>query len=511
MSVADSLKSECGVDFDEYVRRALEEPFPYNSMMPASRTIENLWSGRRFRLYNGPDVFREGKVVSWQQWNTGPLCRVTFWCVNVEMDSFGVGDSVLIGGLQSANQYNGKEGTIEKLLGEKHEGRYRIKLVDDDDNKTFIAVKPKNLNAAPTTYKVNRMNIEGGGTLKVYSENPNRLISLEWLEPASPAIDLDEGALMANCPTCRAVEPPLAAYDDAPMEKEQECPVCFEKKPCRTLQCDHGVCNGCWSQWRNKSSGIPVSPPEVDEDQLQKEQAASFQETNALLPHTYSGTGSKPGDSEAILEKAHKRFLMRMKEILDKLLEMADSGDGGLSQFWRELMTASIHVLVIDQPVEVLRENLPIPALEILIRVVEARKVEIMSCFKMLPGSPPDKVCEEQVQVSLVEFTNRIGELYEEVHNFRGAIPWYERCLMEAKKRLPINDQYAKGIQKTIATQHNNLALAQKNAGFLSKALLNYNASLQIVPSDDVRENRKTLRREMKQWTGSSGKLTPGC
>jgi len=39
--------------------------------------------------------------------------------------------------------------------------------------------------------------------------------------------------------------------------------------------------------------------------------------------------------------------------------------------------------------------------------------------------------------------------------------------------------------------------------------LENHEASLEI--SDLVKENHKWLLGEMNEWTGNSGKLTPGC
>jgi hypothetical protein len=64
---------------------------------------------------------------------------------------------------------------------------------------------------------------------------------------------------------------------------------------------------------------------------------------------------------------------------------------------------------------------------------------------------------------------------------------------------------------RQLASMYCNLGLAQKHCGHLSLALENYNASLEIMNQDGVHKNRETLRREMKQWTGSSGTLTPGC
>jgi hypothetical protein len=99
-----------------------------------------------------------------------------------------------------------------------------------------------------------------------------------------------------------------------------------------------------------------------------------------------------------------------------------------------------------------------------------------------------------------------MGEKYEEVKNYRGSIPWYEKSLAHGIKLAP-----SARSKIMLSTQHCNLGLAQKKAGLLSAALGNYNASLQLEPGGNALENRKTLLREMKEWTGSSDKLTPGC
>lgn len=180
LSVADSLVSECGPDFDEYVRRALDEPFPYSSMHPVSRSVDNLWKGRRLRIYSSPNEFRTGKVISWSEWNDGPLGRVVYWGMNIEMDSFDPGDDVKVEGLKAAKQCNGERGAIIRFLEE--EGRFKVKLTNKNHT---ISIKPQNIKTA-TSYALNRMNIEGGGTLTLDGDpSEGRLISLEWLAGAS--------------------------------------------------------------------------------------------------------------------------------------------------------------------------------------------------------------------------------------------------------------------------------------------------------------------------------------
>jgi hypothetical protein len=209
-SMADSLKrSECGVDFDMYMHhRALEgEPFPYSSFGPASRTIENLWSGRRLCIYDSPT-----EVRARERWFLGINgTRVRF--VPSRFGSFPFKWIRLVLKIpckfkdsRQRSKHNGKKGTIIEFI--ESEGRFKVKLNDRKKN-SFVAIKPENLETTVTSYTVNRMNIEVGGTLK--REGSDHLISLEWIDPVEPAIDLDEGVLKALCPTCHSKEPPFCS------------------------------------------------------------------------------------------------------------------------------------------------------------------------------------------------------------------------------------------------------------------------------------------------------------
>ena len=77
MPVADTLGCECGVDFREYVRRALSEPFPYSGIDPAERVVTDLWPGRRLVVKAAADgEWRAGSIKQFEQFNMGP-CRTT--------------------------------------------------------------------------------------------------------------------------------------------------------------------------------------------------------------------------------------------------------------------------------------------------------------------------------------------------------------------------------------------------------------------------------------------------
>ena len=492
-SVGESLGSDCGVDFDEYTRRALSEPFPYNSMSPASRDINDLWAGRTLKLYLN-NQWREGKVLSWCQWNMGPFSGETHWSLKVELDTLEPRDVVEVHGLQGATQYNGKTGTIIQYIPEQE--RYKVKITGGGTN-AVIAVKPVNLKLPVLDMKVCRMNIDGGGTLQQMDIKDPPLLSLEWLQPASPNINLDDGATYSNCPTCRAVEPPLAAYQEPVLtDTDQECPVCLETTSCRLLQCQHVVCDPCWTKWRRNSSGVPASWEHMD--QLEEERAKRQQELLARIPHTRGGTATKPGDSDEVIEECVEASKSLQRAFLSQLIEDAHNGEQGLMRFHREVMVESLLMWCSEYVFYQLGKELPIPGIEALLQVFEDRKNELHT-LSMADGLTTTDSFFHAVSYRLCL---SIGEQYEEVNNYRGAIPWYRRALHHSRNQ---DDPV------TVSEAHCNLGLALKYNGFLSEALGHYDKSLELNDNHDVHDNRKTLMREMKAWTGSSGKLTPGC
>jgi hypothetical protein len=161
-------------------------------------------------------------------------------------------------------------------------------------------------------------------------------------------------------------------------------------------------------------------------------------------------------------------------------------------------------------------QNLSIPCLEIMIRVLEERSDELIASLETVDGllkRPSES--ERGVEIICSHYCCNIGERYEEKKDYRGAVPWYHRGLLYAITNSQMISQtsgpFFDSCMMQLASMYCNLGLAQKHCGLLSLALENYNASLEIMNQDGVHKNRETLRREMKQWTGSSGTLTPGC
>jgi len=151
----ESLPSKCGVQFDRYVRLLLDYnaaggggggPFPpADATGPSSRRLRDLWRGRRLRLLTLPAIagagpqkhscWREGAVVEWQQWCSGPLSPCTNWELTIRLDEreptetlskngdnnnnpadrvYQRGDLVVIFGFQNAKQHNDRVATVHK-------------------------------------------------------------------------------------------------------------------------------------------------------------------------------------------------------------------------------------------------------------------------------------------------------------------------------------------------------------------------------------------------------------
>jgi hypothetical protein len=494
------LKSNCGsqADFDDYVRRVIAAPDPYFPLFPSSRNVDTLWPGRRCRLYDTADQYHDATVRSWRQYKLDPAAPVTSWELRLLLETeegsshsslFETGDTILMHGLKAAPHLNGREATIMEFLG-ADVGRYKVLFVEPDaarrrNQPTFVAVQPQNLKKV-TTYRVNRMNVQGGGTL-IGSQHPDRLISLEWLD--------------------HAVAPEIITIDDPPDAATNDG---------ESLLLPNPIINSPASVTADPGTEtVPPPPrPTFDPDELQRQRYEYDQEFARLVPFEQGGTATRLGDSKETVDEAMRIFMETVHEVVADLTEKAahmNDDDEGLRLYWHAVLTVSIRCFMNETFLIGLRDKLNIPALEILVQAFAEREDECAAAVFLTTSS------HHYVHVFFKIFgiyTQKIGELYEEESNYRAAIPWYEQMVLLAKQRVP---HFPPGEDLTapfidIGAACTSLGLAQKRAGFLVKAMETYNDGLLIVPeSEHLLFNRQKLLREMGDWIGSSGKLTPGC
>lgn len=344
------------------------------------------------------------------------------------------------------------------------------------------------------------------------------LISLEWLEPASPAIDLDEGA---TCPMCCSVESSLFANDEVRSEKEDECPICLETKTCQVLQCGHCVCGSCWDKWSRAGWAIPITPPEIDLEQLQR--ARDEKQRLTILEHLpYARLiDSELSDSDEALKDAKDKLDDLCNGIVSRLEEHAKSGEEGLIRFWQELRACSAELLNLEQFITSLLPRLPMAGLKILLCVLEEREEELFTSRMNVPFiNWNEATCKTHYRWLCRCCYITISQEYESVNNYRGAITWCERAIRHGGvEELQNMAQQDASVAFGVSTLYLLLGSAQQNAGHLTAALKNYDVSKNIIDASElddvfrecVTKHRAKLLQEMKQWTGSSGKLTPGC
>lgn len=494
-------QSNCGNEFDAYVNRVVEEPFHFAD----SRSVNDLWKNRRFRLYVSPDETRQGKVVGWEQSRPRHSPR-TRWELSVELEGLDKGDSVEV--QDSPKAHRGKHGIVVKRQLDK------VKIKLEQEELQFITVDIKNLKALPTTWRVNRMNVNGGGTLHRCGAFDNeKLFSLEWIDPPIPVIRLDDGVKRVTCPTCRAIEPTEQAFSDLSADTSKSddqlcCPVCTENKPCRILQCDHQVCHDCWKQWRySATSEIPssVSEPDLDKDLLQRARDRNCQRFRYWLPHTMGGTATKAdGRRKSTQEEivlAEQRAQELILELLEELSDEVEDGveDEGLVLLWRKLLLMSVDLLACDAAMDRFVASLSsIAAVEIVMQVVQARAQE-------LAGSPKYSV-EEYTECMHCCCCSRIAELYQEAENYESATFWSERALIHATNVVDKQSDDDLRFEGQVRRQFFKLGNAHREAGRLIKAYECYRKA-----SDGFSGFLYTCHEEMEQWTGTSGNLTPGC
>jgi hypothetical protein len=546
---ADGLMCEPGHEFGEYVRRALPRSF-LTSLEggPSWREIRDLWAGRALKLLRAADGQWEDdwRVAALRQSYKGmpdPNCR---WALTIHRSSCAAdtlaaeqaqqspaatgGNSedgaepqgaeplllakdttVMIDGLRGAPEHNRRVGQIKGYNAEK--GRYIVRYRQStesaapEDPAAAITVNVRATNIfVCEKHKLCRVNVRGGGTLgnpwrtRASEYEPpdaqSKLISFRWVDKALPEIDLEDGV---SCPNCRQIEPARAGY--APAEKSQlrhgECPICLETSDaCLQLNCGHMVCDLCWRRWSAQKCGdgaqleAMMEDIEINEAKLiaaREEAAATFTAMNGKVP------------------------LAQMARPL--LKDSGDCSTTGLIRFKKALLVQPIALVASDQIKRYFRESASATATEVYVEVLSTR-TECMLTFlnsqveagslsiAQFGCSTVEEAADYMMGTTLIAICQRIGELYEAAQNFRGAIPWYKRCV-----------GYATGVDRQ--TTLHNLGLAQKNAGQLREALSSYEAAeLAEGGAGHVEHHlapsKCTLEKEIRQWKGPCDELPPG-
>lgn len=458
MSAKSFQRSYCGEEFDEYVYRGIRSPFPFSPVGAAERTLD-FWKDRRFKIhYHG--MWREGKVLSWKQYNANPSTMVTSWMMEVEMDTIEPGDEVniVVSGIVS------KDAKEEGAVAITSEGEHAV---------NNVVIKPESTVKLCSRMKlhVNRLNVEGGGTVQAEKDDDDDpLISLEWLEPASPFINLNRDILIFACPYCRETVPVSSAFDASPEQKSTECPVCLETTECRVLHCGHGVCHSCWSRCRHTAMRTSEDLGDIDESEMKKER----NKRNRLFKK------KRGRDGEAVVT-----FLPRFAELAEEARDAE-----GLERLRWELMVEHPAMWASDVAAGHF-EKLTINGLKVLLQVMELRTDEVQAIGDASSGAPA--LCARLV-----------AKAYDMFQNYRAAVPWAELSVHYARTS-PIGDP------EQIRDANCFASMVQAKADLFTKSLESFDAGMGPGDDTDTQEiGRALILKERNKWVGTSGILTPG-
>ncbi|KAG7354550.1 hypothetical protein IV203_003906 [Nitzschia inconspicua] len=483
-------------EFDEYVRRVLNDPFPCRhvySSVPQSQEMD-LWKNRRFRLYKDTDNVLEGTVVDWIQLVNGPYSISTEWKIRAAILTFAgleVDDTAIISEGGPKEHQNQKCRIISAISSDGT--TYKVQLVDDP--LKFVDVHRDHLKLIQQ-YTVVRMNVHGGGV--VSCDGDDCKYSLEWIDPPSPLIDLSGDSNKACCPICQAVEPTVEAFDDSAFEttmdddkKQQEphtCPVCsMNETPLRTLYCNHQLCQECWSVSRDPSTSfLPanLTPPLMEENELQRTRDYYYNYFHEKLPHTImDGTATRPLQDQSI---GDDQVEMAFSDVYEYDEDDDDDDEyiikkpslniqlDDLTQYWKTLKGGAIHMFIFWNVFRNLVVGLKNAiAIKIVWKVVQERSEEIENARRRLledfddeesfddddeeddgdddEDEAMDTTCQEKSVIKnkdvdelcrnaksyplslLALCFNRLGELCLKNRQVPHASYWFERSLSYAK------------------------------------------------------------------------------
>lgn len=469
-------RSYVGEEFDDYVYKAINTPFPFSPVGAVSRELTDLWKDRRFKIhYNGK--WRKGKVISWKQYNPTPSAMITNWSIQVELDTVEAGDEVEV---QMA-------GTVcRRASSEDADGTIVVNAWNGNGYASGIIIKPEESSGVNISPRMNlivhRMNVVEGGTLRLAStseEDEPALISLEWLEPPSPYINLNEDIVTFDCPCCRVTEPVLDAFDDSPRTMNAECPVCLETTECRKLSCGHGVCHSCWKSCRQAAMRVKADLDEMDDSQVEKER----EKRNRLF------LKKRGRDGATISSSSCEEYVRSFIELADAATDME-----GLQRLRWELMVEHPGLWTLPEVAHVY-DKLSISGLKVLLHVVETRKDEITD----FPGG-------SHSLIFICAFL--IATIHDKGRNYRAAVPWVEIALSHAQKSCRVT-----GTTANLRRAYGFASMIQGKADLLTRSLQSYDSSIELFENcntDETRAGRDMILRELSQWRGSSGQLTRG-
>jgi len=200
------MKTGCD-DFEHYVRTREDcDEFPYHPDESRELEHKNLWPGRKLRIClvsGNPTVWTEARVASFREesvlgrrddlfsWRKMWYMKVALMDgigSSVPVDEIGPGATVVLHGLQLAQEHNMKPGVV---TGKMANGRFPVSLFVMHDETTEeeaerISVKPDNLLRLPELeFALFRVNVQGGGLLFGVSQMRPPLVSFEWMERIS--------------------------------------------------------------------------------------------------------------------------------------------------------------------------------------------------------------------------------------------------------------------------------------------------------------------------------------
>ena len=238
------LRCACGTEFGKYMEQAVDEPFPYSATGPVDQTITNVWQGRRLRvlpprdgpLTNVPEPreqmerrWQTGKVVKLCQWNSGPFSDRVNWNITIQFDNDDADrpesmrapaaramplDLPDIDEVEHLSYRDLQQ--LARYLDLPSSGRMEalktaitaVLTTKEEEGAAAIAAQAAAKGGVPVEWGVCRADVTRGGTLQPLRNSSaeyrtsQQLISFEWLDPAVPALEVQEGV---TCPTCRAV------------------------------------------------------------------------------------------------------------------------------------------------------------------------------------------------------------------------------------------------------------------------------------------------------------------